>query len=80
MAVGDVMKDVLVARVIRSNLYAIFPVPVDDVKELIGKVGILFVQGRAGGQRMRCSGVFRDRGILEDDVCELVLGAWVAGV
>ena len=38
MAIGDVVKDVLVGAVgDEADLYAFFPIAVDDVKELIGK-------------------------------------------
>ena len=53
MAVGDVVKDVLVGAVSHeADLYAIFPVPVDDVKELIGKELASFLyRVEAGGPK-----------------------------
>lgn len=53
MAVGDVVKDVLVGAVgYEADLYTVFPIAVDDVKELIGKELASFLyRVEAGGPK-----------------------------
>ena len=46
MVIGDVVKDVLVGAVgDEADLYAVFPVAVDDMKKLIGKELASFLNG-----------------------------------
>ena len=55
MAVGDVVKDVLVGAVgYEADLYTVFPIAVDDLKELIGKELASFLyRVEAEGQKNR---------------------------
>ncbi len=60
MAVGDVVKDVLVGAVgDKADLYAFFPITVDDLEELISKelASFLYRVEAGGPKEQGCFGV-----------------------